>query len=57
MTEHDAMREAVRADVVRAYGLKPWDIGLAPVPRRIRIWRKITLARWRRRIQFLLFDR
>jgi hypothetical protein len=26
--------------VLRLYGLKPWDIG-APVPRRIRVWRRL----------------
>lgn len=57
MTEHDAMREAVRADILRAFGLKPWHIGLAPVPRHIRIWRTVTLAKRRRKAYFLLFDR
>jgi len=47
MSEHDEMAEAVRADILRAFGLQPWQIGLAPVPRRIRIWRKVSFWRLR----------
>lgn len=43
-------REAVRADILRAFGLKPYEVGIAPVPRRVRIWNKITFARWRVRL-------
>lgn len=50
--EEDAARdERFRCDlqrtVLRAYGLKPWDAGLAPVPWRVRIWRAVTFARRR----------
>ncbi len=34
----------VQAAVLRAFGLKPWDAGLAPVPLRARIWRRLTFA-------------
>jgi hypothetical protein len=44
MSEHDEMAEAIQAQVLRAFGLKPWDAGLAPAPLRIRIWRIITRA-------------
>ena len=44
MSEQDEMAEAVQAQVLRAFGLKPWDAGLAPVPLRVRIWRTITRA-------------
>lgn len=44
-----ALRAATCTDIARAFGLKPWHVGLAPVPWRVRLWRKITLARWRAR--------
>jgi hypothetical protein len=34
----------VREATLRAFDLKPWDAGLAPVPLRVRIWRKLTFA-------------
>lgn len=43
----DAAAKAMRDQILAAYGLKPWHIGLAPVPRHIRIWDKITFARRR----------
>ena len=30
--------------VLAAFGLEPYDIGTAPVPLRIRIWRAVTFA-------------
>lgn len=41
------MPRPARDDILRAFDLKPWHIGLAPVPLRVRIWHRITLARWR----------
>lgn len=38
------MADVVQAQVLRAFGLKPWDAGLAAVPLRIRIWRAVTRA-------------
>ena len=37
--EAEAMRDAVRADVLAAFNLKPWHVGLAPAP---------PLTRWQR---------
>lgn len=34
----------LQAAILRAYGLKPWDAGFAPVPLRIRLWRALTRA-------------
>ena len=50
MTEQDDLSEALRAQVLSAYGVKPWDAGLAPVPLRVRIWRAVTLARRRGKV-------
>ena len=36
--------DEIRADILRAFGLKPRDVGAAPVPLRIRIWRAVTFA-------------
>lgn len=47
MTEDEAFAARLREGTLRAFGVKPWDIGLEPVPRRVRFWRKITFARWR----------
>jgi hypothetical protein len=40
-------QDELTAQVLGAYGLKPWDAGLAPVPLRVRIWRAVTFARRR----------
>ena len=42
--------ERLKAGILTAYGLKPWHVGLAPVPRRVRFWRVVTLARLRVRL-------
>ena len=34
----------VQSQVLAAFGLEPYDIGTAPVPLRIRIWRAVTFA-------------
>ena len=34
----------VQRDILRIYGLKPWHVGLKPVPARVRLWH------WLRRI-------
>lgn len=47
--EVDAMKATAARDILAAYHLKPWHTGTAPVPRRVRLWRKVTLARWRAR--------
>jgi hypothetical protein len=36
----DQLRDQLQREVLRTYGLKPWDVGLVPVPRRVRAWRK-----------------
>src|SRR6185437_16112544 len=36
--------DELQASILRAYGLKPWDAGLVPVPLRVRLWRAVTLA-------------
>ena len=38
-----ATREQVKRDVLRAFGVKEWQIGLAPVPWWVPYWRKIAL--------------
>jgi hypothetical protein len=50
VSDSETLREAVRADILRAFGLKPWDIGLAPVPWRVKLWRTVTFARLRIRL-------
>ena len=48
----DALREELRDDILMAFDVKRWHVGLAPVPRWIRIrapfmrlWLRIT-GRW-----------
>ena len=41
--------DELSAQILAAFGVKPWDAGLAPVPLRLRAWRKITLAYRRRK--------
>jgi len=43
----DALRKQMQAEILKAFDLKPWHAGLAPVPWRVRVWRKISFARWR----------
>lgn len=40
--EHEAFKREIQREVLKAFGLKPWHVSLAPIPRRIRIWNKIT---------------
>jgi hypothetical protein len=35
----------VRADILRAFGLKPWEAGLAPAPRGVHIRAILTMRR------------
>ena len=44
VSDHDAMRSALQQQILDAYGLKAWHIGLVPVPRRIRIWWAVRRA-------------
>jgi hypothetical protein len=37
--EDQAFADALREQTLRAFNLKPWHIGLAPVPWRVRVWR------------------
>lgn len=51
MSEHDEMAAAIQADILRAFGLKPWDItATVRPPVRVRLWRAVTFARRRGRI-------
>jgi len=43
-TEEDGSAAQFRAMTLAAFGLKPWDIGTAPVPLRVRVWRAVTFA-------------
>lgn len=36
--------QEIQASVLGAFGLKPWDVGAAPVPLRVRLWRAVTFA-------------
>ena len=52
MDQPATFREQARADILAAFDVKPWAVGLAPVPRWIRIrapfmrlWLRIT-GRW-----------
>jgi hypothetical protein len=49
--------ETVRREILRVFGVKPRDIGLEPLPRRVRVWRAVTLARWRYRVLGYVIDR
>ena len=41
----------LQAQILRAYGLKPWDITSAVrPPLRVRLWRKVTFARRRGKV-------
>ena len=45
VSEHDEMADAIRAQILRTFGLKPWDITAAVrPPLRVRLWRAITFA-------------
>lgn len=34
-------------ELCEAFDVKLYQVGLAPVPWRVRIWRKVSFARWR----------
>jgi len=47
--EAQAVHDALQQEIMRAFDVKPWHIGLAPVPRWVRIrapfmraWLKVT---------------
>lgn len=42
-------RQAMQAQIMDAFGVKPWLVGLAPVPWPTRVWHQVTFARWRGR--------
>jgi hypothetical protein len=42
--EHEAFRSQLQRQALEAFGVRPWHYGLAPVPLRVRIWRKLTFA-------------
>lgn len=45
VNEDDEMAAAVQADVLRAFGLKPWDMTATVCPPlRVRLWRAVTFA-------------
>jgi hypothetical protein len=47
MSELEPDIERAQRQILAAFGVKPWLVGLAPTPWRIRIWNRITFARWR----------
>ena len=45
VSEHDEMADAIRAQILRTFGLKPWDItATVRPPLRVRLWRAVTFA-------------
>ena len=44
VSEDEAFAAHVQAATLRAFGLEAWDAGLAPVPLRVRFWRRLTFA-------------
>lgn len=49
--EHQAFIKQLQRDTLSAFGLKPWNVGLSPVPLYVRIWRKLTFSR--RRVKWM----
>ena len=43
-SDEEEFAAGLQAQVLAAFGLEPRDAGLAPVPRRVRIWRAVTFA-------------
>jgi hypothetical protein len=43
-SDEEEFAAQLRSQVLDAFGLKPWKIGLAPVPLRVRVWRAVTFA-------------
>lgn len=54
--DQERFRRQLRRDTLRTFGVKPWQAGLVPVPRRVRAWHKLTFAR-RRALRRLKDDR
>lgn len=48
MDDDGGTSERIKAETLRAFGLKPWDTG-GPVPLRVRFWRAVTFAHRRGR--------
>jgi hypothetical protein len=44
MSSDEEFAELVRVRMLAAFGLKPWEAGLAAVPLRVRVWRVVTFA-------------
>lgn len=44
MSNEDEFAAQLSARTLEAFGLKAWDAGLAPVPLRVRFWRRLTFA-------------
>lgn len=42
--ERDEFADQIRAQTLAAFGLEEYDIGMAPVPLHVRIWRAVTFA-------------
>jgi hypothetical protein len=40
----------IKAAVLRAYGLREWDISSAPAPLHVRLWRAVTFAKRRGKV-------
>jgi hypothetical protein len=51
VSERDEMADAVQEQVLRAFGMKLWDItATVRPPLRIRVWRAVSFARRRGRV-------
>lgn len=48
---HEEFAARLRRDTLRAFGLKPWHLGLAPVPLRVRLTRPARRLWWRIRLR------
>ena len=48
----DTFHEHLQAEILKAFNLKPWHVGLAPVPWRVRVWNKVSFARWQAQRRF-----
>ena len=45
--EFEALREVNLREIIKAFGVKPWQVGVGQVPWRVRFWRRVSFARWR----------
>lgn len=45
--DQERFRRELQRSTLKAFGVKPWEAGLCATPYRVRIWRRLTFARWR----------